>query len=83
MTTMVIKFEKGTLNAYAPKDFIKRAQIFGTKEFYEWRVVCKEFDQEVKLVAYKREHKEIIANRNLNLVKMSIYSKTRENKVSA
>jgi len=83
MTTMVIEFENGYINAYAPKAFIKRAQIFGTNEFYEWRVVCKEFEQEVKLVAYKREHKEIIANRNLNLVKMSIYSKTRENKVSA
>ena len=77
---MTIKFENGNINAYATKTFIKRAQTFGTPEFYEWRAACKEFGKEVKLVAKTRSTKAQNEEKNMTYKNMVSYLSTRENK---
>ena len=75
---MTIKFENGKINAYAPKAFIKKAQIFGTPEFYEWRAACKEFGKEVKLVVDSKR-KRTNENKNLTFENMVIYMNNQKN----
>ena len=77
---MTIKFENGNINAYATKTFIKRAQTFGTPEFYEWRAACKEFGKEVKLVAKTRSTKAQNEEKNMTYKNMVSYLSTREDK---
>ncbi len=78
MNTMNIKIENGTINAYATKAFIKRAQTFGTPEFYEWRAACKEFGKVVNLVVISR-NAAANANKNLTYENMTTYMGTLEN----
>lgn len=75
---MTIKFENGNINAYATKTFIKRAQTFGTPEFYEWRAACKEFGKEVKLVVDSKR-KRTNENKNLTFENMVIYMNNQKN----
>ena len=75
---MTIKFENGNINAYATKTFIKRAQTFGTPEFYEWRAACKEFGKEVKLVVDSKR-KRTNENKNLTFENMVIYMNNQNN----
>ena len=75
---MTIKFENGNINAYATKTFIKRAQTFGTPEFYEWRVACKEFGKEVNLVVDSKK-KSTNENKNLTFENMVIYMNNQKN----
>ncbi len=78
MNTMNIKIENGTINAYATKAFIKRAQTFGTPEFYEWRAACKEFGKVVNLVVISRNTKPN-ANKRLTYKNMTTYIHTLDN----
>lgn len=75
---MTIKFENGNINAYATKTFIKRAQTFGTPEFYEWRAACKEFGKEVNLVVDSKK-KRTNENKNLTFENMVIYMNNQNN----
>lgn len=75
---MTIKFENGNISAYATKTFIKRAQTFGTPEFYEWRAACKEFGKEVKLVVDSKR-KRTNENKNLTFENMVIYMNNQKN----
>ncbi len=79
MTNMIIKFENGKINAYAPKAFIKKAQVFGTPEFYEWRAACKEFDTNINLVVKSKSTKHANENKNLTFANMVEYMTTLDN----
>ncbi len=75
---MKMNFEKGKYIASVSKAFVKKAQTFGTPEFYEWRAVCKEFGTHIELVV-KNNRKHPNANKNLTYENMVIYMNTLEN----